>query len=164
MKIIVEKITDIDLARTACEFTMHSDAESKATLHQLYKSEHSPIRTQLFKIKMYDIPTSASVHFVRHSAVGQLHYVKTNRPDRGAKEVADRDTPVNHLMILNSQHLIDMARQRLCYKAAPETGRVMERITNEITLVDDALGFYMMPNCQYRNMCPEMKSCGKMGY
>ncbi len=64
MKIIVTKLTDINLMRTACEATFRGN--SKITLDQIYKCQHSPIRTQLFWIEMIDILTFVSVHFVRH--------------------------------------------------------------------------------------------------
>jgi hypothetical protein len=163
MRVTVEKLTDLSLAREAIESTMGADFKAKCTLGDLYRWEHSPSRTQLFKIVMDGVQSFVSVHFVRHGAVGQQHFVRSMRSDRGGKgqPVADRNTPVRHTMILNAQHLIDMSRRRLCYQASMETRDAMEMIRGEVGRVDPDLACYMVPNCQYRNgICSEPKCCG----
>lgn len=162
MKITVIKLTHPDLARLACQYTMHSHAASTITLNKLYAMEHSPIRTQLFAVEMQEIPNFVSVHFVRHH-VGVDHYVQTMRVDRGADKVANRMTPTNHLMIVNAQALINMARKRLCHKASPETRAVMENIRTAVGGIDNALGNVMVPECTYRGgVCHERSMCGKV--
>ena len=156
MKIFVEKLTDVNLMREACSFTINRD--SNMSLEKIYKCEHSPMRTQIFIVKMYDIPTFVSVHFVRHK-IGVEHWVKSNRDDRGG-EIADRDTPVNHMMMLNAETLITMARKRLCYKAHKMTTVVMNEIKREVNKVDPDLAKTMVKNCLYRNGCNEVKPCG----
>lgn len=159
--IIVDKITTLKDAHLAIESTMHHGFEAKCTLDRLYLWEHSPSRTQLFWVNMVDIPTFVSVHFVRHSAVGQLHFVMSNREDRGGSNTVDRLSPVNHRMMLNAQHLIDMSRKRLCYKASKETRDVMNEIRSNVSRVDPSLSKYMVPNCVYRGgYCCEPKPCG----
>lgn len=163
MKITASKITDLTDAHLAIESTMHAGFEAKCTLSQLYLWEHSPSRTQLFWIDMEDIPTKVSVHLVRHAAVGQQHYVMSNRPDRGGAgdDVVTRNSPVNHRMLLNAQHLIDMSRKRLCFKASEETRLVMLMIKDSVHYVDKDLATYMVPNCVYRGgYCCEPKPCG----
>jgi len=162
MRITITKLTDVALARTACRYTMHSQSESKMTLADLYRCEHSPIRTQIFSVEMQEIPSFVSTHFVRHS-VGVSHYVQTMRDDRGARGPADRDTPVNHMMIANAQSLLNMARKRLCYKAHPSTRLLMEHITDHRRAVDPELAERMVPECLYRGwICYEQKMCGMM--
>lgn len=156
MKIIVTKLTDESLMRKACSYTIN--AESKMTLDKIYQCEHSPVRTQMFTVEMIDIPTFVSVHFVRHKH-GVEHFVKSNRDDRGG-EKADRDTPVNHLMLCNAQALINMARKRLCNNAHDKTIQVMDRIVSRIKEIDWYLAKYMVPECEYRNGCYELRSCG----
>jgi hypothetical protein len=163
MKITVRKITDLSDAHAAIESTMRTGFEAKCSLDQLYMWEHSPSRTQLFWVIMEDIPSFVSVHFVRHAAVGQAHFVMTNRDDRGGAGNAQvtRESPVNHRMLLNAQHLIDIARRRLCFKASPETRGVMGRIRVAVSMEDPALAKYMVPNCVYRGgYCCEPKPCG----
>ncbi len=157
MQIKVEKITDGQLMRRACSYTIN--AESKMTLGKIYKCEHSPMRTQMFVVEMIDIPTFVSVHFVRHK-IGVEHFVKSNRDDRGADFVADRNTPVNHMMFLNAEALITLAKKRLCYKAHEQTVVVMNEIKREVKRVDEDLARHMVKSCLYRNGCNELKPCG----
>jgi len=157
MEVLVEKITDESLMRWACSMTI--DSESNANLSKMYLCEHSPIRTQLFKITMMGIPTFVSTHFVRHS-VGCLHFVKTQREDRGGKEDSNRWTPTNHGMIVNAQALINMARKRLCHNSHKETRKVMKLIIAELYKVDKALRYNLVPDCVYRGGCAELNSCG----
>lgn len=160
MDIRVEKLTNINLAHRACESTMHKgEGVSRISLARLYRAEHSPMRTQLFWIDMIDIPTFVSVHFVRHK-IGVEHYVSTNRIDRGADVVADRNTPVRHSMLVNAQALVNMARKRLCRKASVETQEVMERIRQGVGEADPELFPYLVADCTYRGgRCMEMKPC-----
>ena len=162
MKISVTKLTTPDLARLACQYTMHSHAASSITMDRLYAMEHSPIRTQIFAVEMVEIPNFVSVHFVRHK-VGVEHYVQTMRVDRGASEVANRLTPTNHLMIANAQAIINMGRKRLCGKASPETREVMKNIRDAIGGIDPYLGNVLVPECHYRGfICHERAMCGLM--
>lgn len=159
MEISVKKYTDAFLMRKACEMTMH-DRSSKASLKDMYKCEHSPIRTQMFWIEMLDIPTFVSVHFVRHH-VGIEHFVQSNRVDHGADTNITRLTPINHGMWCNAQALISMSRRRLCYKASPETREVMLKIKEAVRAVDPDLANALVPNCIYRGgHCHEPKPCG----
>ena len=158
MQITVTKITDKALLDLACSYTVNKDVHVK-DLKAFYMSEHSPIRTQLFLIEMKDIPTFVSVHFVRHN-VGIIHFVKSNRIDRGGDTVVDRLTPVNHMMIANAQAIINMARKRLCSKSHIDTQEVMSIIVNKIDEVDHDLACCLVPECEYRGGCTELSSCG----
>lgn len=156
--VTADKLTGIDLLREACSFT--SNAESKMSLKKIYKCEHSPLRTQLFVVRMTMIPTFVSVHLVRHKH-GVEHFVKSNREDLpGYSGDLGRLTPVNHMMLLNAQALINMARKRLCRKAHRLTTEVMGMISQAVAQVDPDLAFYMVPECIYRRHCPEIKTCG----
>ena len=158
MQITVTKITDKALLDLACSYTVNKDVHVK-DMKAFYMSEHSPIRTQLFLIEMKDIPTFVSVHFVRHN-VGVIHFVKSNRADRGGDTVVDRLTPVNHMMIANAQAIINMARKRLCSKSHIDTQEVMSIIVNKIDEVDHDLACCLLPECEYRGGCTELSSCG----
>lgn len=159
MEVIVEKLTTYDLMNECCGVTINRDNVSPDP-GKMYRAEHSPIRSQIFKVRMENIPTFVSVHFCRHS-VGISHYVRSNREDRGGNGKADRDTPVTHLMILNAQALISMARKRLCNKASEETRDVMCAIRDGVSRVDFALASAMVPDCVYRHQCHELRSCGR---
>jgi len=158
MEIKVEKMTTKYLLDEACSFT--ANKEVHPNLLKMYRAEHSVIRTQLFLVRMYDIKTFVSVHLVRHTQ-GISHFVKSNREDRpGHTGDLGRDQPVNHLMFLNAQSLINLARKRLCNKAHKETIEVMKRIVEEVRKVDQDLAVCMVPDCIYRGKCNEPVSCG----
>ena len=157
MHIEITKITTVADLQEANEFT--SGAESKMDLETAYACRHSPMRTQLFKIKMYDIPTFVSVHLVRHN-IGISHFVKSMRTDRGGDGTEDRYTPVNHLMWINAQSLIEMANARLCRKASPETQEVMNAIKDAMHDADPALALWLTPRCIEIGRCRELRTCG----
>lgn len=158
----VEKFTDIALMQEANTFTTGKDSSMGLAL--AYHMEHSPIRTQFFAIRMYDIYTKVSVHLIRHSAGGQQHYVRSKRDGDWLDAISydhevNRLTPVDHMMILNAQHLIDMSRKRLCSAADRHTVLVMQKIKDKVREIDPALARYMQPNCVYRGGCYEGKRC-----
>lgn len=123
-------------------------------------SEHSPIRAIELRITMYDIPYPNSVHFARH--VHSVPYVSTNRPDRTGKERTINDT-CTHIIDINLQGLIDMARKRLCIgKVDKITYQYMLEIKKELIRKGGYLkviGECLVPNCVYRGGCPEFKPC-----
>lgn len=162
MRIYIEKLTNVDLMRRACKLTTNGQIDSMMSLDKIYRCEHSPMRTQMFWIEMLGIPSFVSTHLVRHSVGITGHFVQTMRDDRGANEIANRLTEVNHAMLINAQALINMARKRLCHKAHPETRLLMEHIKDHMKPVDPDLAKYMVPECIYRgDVCHELKSCGR---
>lgn len=78
-KISVEKLTDVDLMREACEMTFIG--KSHQSLSSIYKTEHSPVRTQLFWVKLEGIPLYISTHLLRHH-VGSVPFQLSCRTDR----------------------------------------------------------------------------------
>ena len=77
--ISVHKLTDEELMRKACEMTFLGT--SKQSLLNMYKSEHSPVRTQIFWIECNHIPLFVATHLLRHH-VGSVPYQLTCRNDR----------------------------------------------------------------------------------
>ena len=163
-EVFVEKLTDIDLLRWACSMTI--DSESNMSLERIYRNEHSPIRTQIFKVSMMEIPTFVSTHFVRHSVGILSHFCKTQRDDRiGETEgtAHDRWTPTNHGILCNAQALINIARKRLCNTSHISTRAVMYMLRDAVRKVDEDLAKRMIPECRYRgNFCHEDRMCGYM--
>ncbi len=166
MEIKVEKLTDQDLLQRVIAFAY--DRESKQQLDVAYKRMHTIVRTQLFIVWMKQIPTKVSVHFVRHSQTGQFHLAGSNRADwklitapneaREHDEQCNRLTPVNHVMILNAQHLVDMSKQRLCMAAEKDTVKVMGGIRCGVAEVDSGLALMMRPKCYWSGgFCQEGK-------
>jgi hypothetical protein len=128
----------------------------------ILKSEHSPIRTLMFTIKM-QIPYYVSVHLVRHKH-GVEHYVKSQRNDRQKdydRCAARQDEMVTHIMDINAQALISMSHMRLCVQADLKTRQVMELIKRGVVKVCPYLKDLLVPKCVYRGgLCDEFKSCG----
>jgi hypothetical protein len=158
MTVTVTKLTDLSLINSACSFTVDKEVTVK-DYYKMYRSEHSPIRTQMFWIELSEIPSFVSTHLVRHKN-GVEHFVKSLRDDRGGTGDEGRMSPVNHAMLINAQALIYMARKRLCSKAHVETQKAMHSIWNAVQDVDPELAKAMVVDCVYRNGCCEFGGCG----
>lgn len=83
--ISVTKLTDASLMRRACEMTFLG--KSQQSLLSMYKSEHSPSRTQLFWVELKSVPLFVSTHLLRHH-VGLVPFQLTCRDDRKGGNVA----------------------------------------------------------------------------
>ena len=128
---------------------------------KLLRSEHSPIRTLQFVIKM-EIPYYVSVHFARHK-IGVEHYVTTSRSDRTGvpRDKLPQDTMVSHMMYINAQELMNMARLRLCGQADTFTRMVMTDICKVIIIDSPEFNGLLEPKCVYRGgICDEFNPCG----
>jgi hypothetical protein len=138
--------------------------EGKELTEDLFRkyviSEHSPIRSLVLRITMFNIPYPNSVHFARH--IHSVPYVSTNRPDRTGKK-RNTDDLCTHIFDINIQGLIDMGRKRLCTgKVDQKTYEYMIQIKKELIKMDSyykVIGETLVPNCIYRFLCPEFKSC-----
>lgn len=80
MNVKITKLTDEELMRQACDATFNGS--SKQGLLSIYKSEHSPSRTQIFWIQIEGIGLATSTHFIRHHVGGAQPFALTCRPDR----------------------------------------------------------------------------------
>lgn len=99
----VRKLTDVELLREACSTTFLGT--SHASLSQLYKSEHSPARTQMFWITLQNIPLYISTHLLRHH-VGSVPFQLTCRDDRpgGNPGLPDKVDEIKSLMTELLEH------------------------------------------------------------
>ena len=129
---------------------------------KLLSSEHSPIRTLNFCIKMI-IPYYVSVHFCRHFT-GVTHFVQSQRNDRQDnydRTKAPQDATVSHIMYVNAQELMFMSRRRLCMQADPYTRKVMEEICKHVVGLCPEFDGVFEPMCSYRGgRCDEFNCCG----
>lgn len=121
-------------------------------------SEHSPIRSMSVKWMWQNIPSWVATHFSRHK---WECFIKTQRTDRTGtnRNELRQDAPVIMSGEANSQHLIDMARKRLCYMASTETREYMEDLKVAISEEEPELASVLVPNCVYRCGCPEPNGC-----
>lgn len=128
---------------------------------KMLKAEHSPIRTLMFTIRM-EIPYWVAMHFRTHK-YGVEHYISSQRNDRQSdydRTKAPQDAPVVHIMDINAQELMQMARMRLCGQASADTQRVMWSIVNAVILTNPEFVDFLRPKCFIYNGCNEFKSCG----
>lgn len=72
----------------------------------------------------------------------------------------DRYAPTDLAFIVNAEAIINMAHKRLCNKASKETREVIQGICYEIEHYDADLYKHLVPQCIFRGVCPEPKSCG----
>jgi thymidylate synthase ThyX len=167
-KVILKKLFEAEISVSRITEHMEMDIASSATAGKSVKvdwdrmlhSEHSPIRTVMYRIEMKGIPSFVSVHLVRHK-IGVEHFVKSLRVDRCGTGNEDRWSPVDHVMILNAQALMNLARRRLCKKASLETQEAMKGIKKAVAIIDPVLARHLVPMCVYRgDVCHEFKSCG----
>ena len=164
MRIEARSLTPQQYIYQALAFTTHNPGKlPEIDLKKLYLSEHSPIRVRDFWIEMWKIPTSVAYQLRTHKN-GVEHYIESFRSDRGGppRDEATLAAPRNHAMKINAQALINMARARLCRKAEKETREVMEAIKAAIAEIDPDLAACMVPNCEYRGKCYELKPCPKV--
>ncbi len=129
--------------------------------YKILKAEHSPIRTLMFTIKL-TIPYFVSVHLARHK-IGIEHFVQSQRNDRQSnydRELAPQNTMVNHIIDVNAEQLMFMARRRLCKQSDPTTRYVMCKICMAVKEVNPEFIPFLVPNCKYLHECPEFVSCG----
>lgn len=158
MEVKVEKLTGEKVMREACSVTRHGKP-SEVSLEEIYKSEHSPMRTQVFWVNLLGIYSFVSTHIVRHN-VGVEHFVSSLRDDTFGSGDEGRYTLVDHAMFVNAQALVNMARKRLCFKAHEETRKVFLNLKREIMDIDSPLSRFLVPECVYRGgICPERKPC-----
>lgn len=130
--------------------------------HKLLMSEHSPIRTLNFCIKM-TIPYYVSVHLVRHK-FGIEHFVQSQRNDRQDnydRTKAPQDAMVSHIIYVNAQELMFMARRRLCMQADPFTRAIMKEVVKQVEEISPEFKGTLEPMCYYRGgRCTEFNCCG----
>ena len=130
---------------------------------KILRAEHSPIRTLWFAFKL-QIPYWVSVHYCRHS-YGVEHFVQSQRDDRTDNNIPRAEKPqgelVSHIMYINAQELMFMARRRLCNQASEETREVMKEIVRQVLETNPEFKEFLVPMCIYQKGCSEFSACNK---
>lgn len=142
----------------------HTDYEATTAFKRaILLSEHSVIRELIVKWRWTNIKSFIATHFSRHK---WECYISTQRTDRTNvdREKSPQNTPVNMDCTANEQHLIDMARKRLCRQSENQTRGYMEDLKVSISQSDKIMSDVLVPNCVYRCGCPEMNNCGYFDY
>lgn len=147
----------LDACRSTVSKKFLNKEPSEEFKRAILVSEHSPIRTKLFKWIWYDLPYWVSTHFARHH-IGFEKWISTQRNDRQDnydREQAPQDAPVTFIGEGNTQALINMSKVRLCFTASKKTRDKMVQLKEEIKKVDKTTAWGMVPSCIYRGGCPE---------
>lgn len=126
--IVIAKITKTTLINDALHFSGVNSFGGLATVYE----RGLVSATQMFEIKMYNIPLGCSAYF-SDTSEGKQHYTD-NTADM------DEASPVNHMMILSAKHLIDLMQRTL---PDMHTALLIEGIQLEMQGVDPALARIM---------------------
>lgn len=165
MKVVINKVLgdrrDVaDMARSTIDMIPGDKEVTTEYMRKMLLCEHSPIRIQSYKIIVTDIPYSTAMHFVRHG-IGVEHFVATQRDDRvgGDRSKKSQTAPVRWSFVINNAAIIYVSRKRMCNCAHRDTRAAWHTIVEEICKYEPALKGLCVPECVYRGICPEFKTC-----
>lgn len=166
MQVEIKQVAPWSRALDAARWTVRKELTGKEPsakwIWKILRAEHSPIRLVEYDIKLTGIPYWVAMHFVRHHE-GVQWFCSTQRDDRIihdiSREKMSQDTPINVMMSINAQALINISRKRMCTKAAEATRAVWRAIIAELGKVDPVMQEACVPECVYRGFCPELQSC-----
>ncbi|MCK9154744.1 MAG: thymidylate synthase ThyX [Paludibacteraceae bacterium] len=150
-----------DAARTTVHMEPGTNEPSYSWKKRMLLTEHSPIRKLVFNWKWKDLKYWVSVHLVRHK-IGIEHFVRTQRSDRTGvnRDELPQGASVEHECEANAQAILFISRRRLCNQASLETRLAWKAVIEEIMKVDPVLAECCVPECIYRGVCPEIRTCG----
>jgi hypothetical protein len=151
-----------DRARTTIGMGKGDKVISLNYVRKMYLCEHSPIRIRNFLIRIENVPSWLSVHFVRHH-VGYTPFVSTQRDDRNPTIIDRDEEKQGNLVTLeiyaNVQAIIAVSRKRLCNCAHPRAKALWSQVIQKLGEVDEVIPKIAVPDCVYRGWCFEHKSC-----
>ena len=167
MKVEITRVTSWKDVLNAARFTQRKEPLDKEPSddfkRKIIRAEHSPLRCLMFNIDLYDIPYYVAMHFRTHKLV-HAPFVSTSRPDidgnQKPRNEQKKDEPVNMRLFLDAQEIIAISKVRLCSKAERKTRDIWQQVVNELYKQEPLLATACVPNCLYRNMCPELNCCG----
>ena len=170
MKVEITRVTSWKDVLNAARFTQRKKPLNKEPSddfkRKIIRAEHSPLRCLMFNIDLYDIPYYVAMHFRTHKLV-HAPFVSTSRPDidgnQKPRNEQKKDEPVNMRLFLDAQEIIAISKVRLCTKAEAKTRSIWQQVVNELYKQEPLLATACVPNCIYRNMCPELNCCGYAG-
>lgn len=175
VRVEVKKLTDWSEVLDAARFTVNkADLGKEPSVefkNRITMAEHSPIRSLIFVVTLYNVPSWVSQHIARHDKFAghtvregenDENFVSTQRSDRTGVDRSElsQEELVSHRILLNAQDLINISRKRLCNCASPETRYVWDLVRYEIWKIEPELASKMVRECVYRGFCPEMECCG----
>ncbi len=175
VRVEIKKLTNWSEVLDAARFTVNKgDLEKEPSEEfkiRILTAEHSPIRSLIFMVTLYNVPTWVSQHIARHDKFAghtmregeaDEHFVATQRSDRTGVDRSglSQEELVDHRILLNAHDLITISKKRLCNCASPETRFVWQKVKEEVAKIEPELASRMVRECVYRGFCPEMVCCG----
>ena len=167
----VERVTSWNRALNAARRTIGKEPIDKEPSDswkaKMLLAEHSPIRLVEYEWTWKDIKQWVTAHLVRHH-VGCEKMVHSQREDRrnlteefsiNSRDELPQGTLNDMDMSANAQALINISRKRLCNCASKETREAWLQVKEAIRSIDPIMAEKMVPECQYRNFCPEWMNC-----
>lgn len=132
---------------------------------KLIISEHSPIRLLEIDWTWEKIKYWVSTEWSRHKFE---KFITSQRDDRMIDETPrdkkTQDCLVNFDGYANAQNTIDSERKRLCYQATPDARILAEDFKLDLHTREPEWADGLVPNCIYRNGCPEFQMCKEKFY
>jgi len=130
--------------------------------HRILAARHSPIRYALYSFLFDGIPSNTAVHFCRHvHAQPYCSSLRNDRQDVLDGDAARRDTPINMILDVNAEELMEMANKRLCMKSAEKTREIMQEMCRLAQEATPELEGLLVPMCEWCGVCREMYPCGR---
>lgn len=171
MDVKVRRITNWDLVLDSARTTVGKDDVNKEPSDDFKRSiliaEHSPIRNLWYEVVWTDIPYWVSMHLRTHhcgfhSGEDDTVFISSQRSDRTGveRDKLPQDEPVTLKVVMNAHSIINVSRVRLCRKSSPETRSAWEMMLDKLEQIEPILSSMCVPNCVYRDACPEPKCCG----
>ncbi|MBR7080164.1 MAG: hypothetical protein IKI40_06555, partial [Treponema sp.] len=127
---------------------------------KLLISEHTPIRLLEVDWSWKGIKYWVSTEWSRHRFEKFITSQRNDRQNNYDRNEARQDNPVNFDGYANVQNLIDAWRKRLCHCATKEARELAEDFKRELGKTCPEIADVLVPNCIYRDGCPEFKTCG----
>lgn len=138
--------------------------------HSMLEARHSPIRRLRFAFYLGGIPYWVAMHLRTH-----VHdcpngdefdpYIKSQRDDRQSeyeRGKAPQDQPVNMIIDMSGEQLMNFANKRLCRQASYETRGVVVAMCSEVLDKCPEFAGHLVPMCDYHGgVCHEMYPCGE---
>ena len=152
------------LVKNACRTTVgkqFTENEPNAEFKKkLLISEHTPIRLLEFYWHWKKIKYWVAMEWARHKNETFISSSRNDRQNNYDRNEARQDNPVNFDGYANAQNLIDAWRKRLCHCATKEARELAEDFKRELGKTCPEIAGVLVPNCIYRDGCPEFKACG----
>lgn len=165
MKTIINKIiNDWTRVKNHCRTTVNKEFTDKKPDENFKKklliSEHSPIRLLEVDWSWKGIKYWVSTEWSRHKFEKFISSSRNDRQNKFDRNEARQDNPVNFDGYANAQNLIDAWRKRLCHCATKEARELAEDFKRKLGKTCPEIADVLVPNCIYRDGCPEFKTCG----